>query len=113
MLVASRGIANLFSFLYKPGAIKFQTWNRTTGITKNNAAKKVSLNGVNRGDATAVAIIALPGSTSLSGSDTKVKMSLEKGNKTTKAIIKFKQPIPSQIGDIFNQELATIDDLKL
>ena len=85
MLVANKGIANLFSFLYSPGAIKFHTWNKTTGITRNSAAKNVNLNGVNNGDATAVAIIALPGRTSLSGSETRVNMSREKGNRMIKA----------------------------
>tara|TARA_B110000444_G_C18725932_1_gene540862 strand:- start:648 stop:932 length:285 start_codon:yes stop_codon:yes gene_type:complete len=49
-------------------------------MTINKAAKKVNLKGVKRGEATAVAIIALPGRTSRSGSETIVKISLEKGS---------------------------------
>ena len=44
----------------------------------------MSLNGVRSGDATWVAIIALPGRTSRNGNDTREKMSLENGSRQTK-----------------------------
>ena len=48
-----------------------RTGNRTaSGMATISATKKVSLNGVNSGDATAVAIIFWPGSTSTSGLET-------------------------------------------
>ena len=44
-----------------------------------SATKKVSLKGVSNGDATAVAIIALPGNTSRSGSDTSANIFRDQG----------------------------------
>ena len=84
MLLASNGRAKCFSFLYSPGATNAQNWYSTTGMAINNATKNVSLNGVNNGEATSVAIIWLPGRKSRRGADTSEKIRAENGSRPMK-----------------------------
>lgn len=44
------------SFLYSPGLMKHQNWNKANGALSNIAASAASFNGVNTGDVTWVAM---------------------------------------------------------
>ncbi|MNT97573.1 hypothetical protein D3C72_2399250 [compost metagenome] len=73
MLDTSSGRAMRFSCLYRPGAMKPQTWCRITGMARNSATTMVSLNGVRKGEATSVAIMVAPsGRYWRSGAETRV-----------------------------------------
>ena len=76
-----------FSDLYKPGAMKPQTWAKITGMARKTAKTIDNLKGVKKGDVTSVAIIEDPaGSKLLKGSETKVYNSLAKGNSAMNAM---------------------------
>jgi hypothetical protein len=86
-LEVSSGMAMRFSDLYKPGAMKPQTWAKITGIARKTARTIDNLKGVKKGDVTSVAIIEDPsGSRLLKGSEMKVYNSLAKGNSAMNAM---------------------------
>ena len=60
VLETTKGMTKRFSWVYKPGAIKAQTWYKTTGKANKNAAIINILRGTMNGEMTDVAMSVVP-----------------------------------------------------
>jgi hypothetical protein len=60
VLEITKGMTKRFSWVYKPGAMKAQTWYKTTGKANKNAAINKILSGTMKGEITDVAMRVVP-----------------------------------------------------
>ena len=60
VLDTTSGMTKRFSWVYKPGAMKAQTWYKTTGKANKNAAINKILSGTMKGEITDVAMRVVP-----------------------------------------------------
>ena len=60
VLEMTKGMTKRFSWVYKPGAMKAQTWYKTTGKANKNAAINKILSGTMKGEITDVAMRVVP-----------------------------------------------------
>jgi hypothetical protein len=60
VLEMTKGMTKRFSWVYKPGAMKAQTWYKTTGKANKKAAIIKILSGTMKGEITDVAMRVVP-----------------------------------------------------